>query len=86
MFRKHLDEWVAEVGLTGHYSCGEYQLDVYPVFRTWACSMAGEYAEGYHPVGLAERNEERMEQKVSEMLTAIVTASTIENITPVSKE
>ena len=58
--RKHMDEWVPELAMTCHLNGGkdgEYSLDVYPIYRTWACSMASDYTDGYHPV-LPEKNAE----------------------------
>lgn len=42
---KEEDRWTVDCGLL----LNDHQLDVFPVFRTTACSVGKEYREGFHP-------------------------------------
>jgi len=64
-------QWVVDVGMVAHRSDGEVQLDTFPVFRTWECSMASQYnPQGYHPYEEDRRARERLRPLLDQLFTS----------------
>lgn len=53
---KNAVKWVPDLGIVSHNDSGEQMLDVFPVYRTWECSSAYEFSQGYHPYLATEEN------------------------------
>ena len=69
-FKKHGDkQWCTDLGMVTHTDPnGQQVLDIYPVYRTLACSNASEYNEGgYHPY-ITEENETKFQKRVTDVL------------------
>lgn len=66
MDHREEDKWVTDVGIL----LNDSKLEVYPIFRTTACSVGKVYREGFHPFD-EELNEAVLDDKLRKVLALL---------------